>query len=60
MKDIKAVRGSDLVRAMVAEGNTSTRTSNSRSPTPARYARSISAFANNGGGRLLIGVRTTA
>ena len=57
MKDIKAVRGSDLVRAMVAEGEHEHQDFKFAISDARKIARSISAFANNGGGRLLIGVK---
>lgn len=57
MKDIKAVRGSRKVREMVAEGEHVNQDFKFAISDARKIARSLSAFANNSGGRLLIGVK---
>lgn len=57
MKDLRATRGTDLVRAMVAEGEHERQDFKFAISDAHKIARSISAFANNAGGRLLIGVK---
>lgn len=57
MKDLKAVRGNRLVREMVAQGEHERQDFKFSISDARKIARSVSAFANNGGGRLLIGVK---
>lgn len=57
MKDLKATRGAALIEAMVAEGEHQTQDFKYAITDARKIARSISAFANNCGGRLLIGVK---
>lgn len=57
MKDLKAVRGNRLVREMVAQGEHERQDFKFAISDARKIARSLSAFANNGGGRLLIGVK---
>lgn len=57
MKDLKAIRGADLVRRMIAEGEHEHQDFKFAISDARKIARSISAFANNSGGRLLIGVK---
>lgn len=57
MKDLKAVRGNRIVREMVAQGEHEKQDFKFSISDARKIARSLSAFANNGGGRLLIGVK---
>ena len=57
MKDLKAIRGAKLLREMVAEGEHVCQDFKFAISDARKIARSISAFANNSGGRLLIGVK---
>ena len=57
MKDLKAVRGNRIVREMVAQGEHEKQDFKFAISDARKIARSLSAFANNGGGRLLIGVK---
>lgn len=56
MKDLHANRASFLVRKLVAEGEHVNQDFKYTVNDPRKIARSISAFANRSGGRLLIGV----
>lgn len=57
MKDLKAIRGIKILTEMVAEGEHVTQDFKFAISDARKIARSISAFANNEGGRLLIGVK---
>lgn len=57
LKDLKACRGATLLRRMVAEGEHEHQDFKYAISDARKIARSISAFANNDGGRLLIGVK---
>lgn len=57
MKDLQAVRGARIVPEMVAEGEHEHQDFKFAISDARKIARSISAFANNDGGRLLIGVK---
>lgn len=57
MKDIKAVRGANILRRMIAEGEHENQDFKFAISDARKIARSLSAFANNSGGRLLIGVK---
>lgn len=57
MKDLKVVRGKRLLRDMVAEGEHERQDFKFAISDARKIARSLSAFANHGGGRLLIGVK---
>lgn len=57
MKDIRAVRGTRLIDRLIAEGEHDHQDFKHSVPDACKIARSISAFANNDGGRLLIGVK---
>ncbi len=57
MKDLRQTRGSRKVRDMIAEGEHETQDFKFAISDARKIARSISAFANNRGGRLLIGVK---
>ncbi len=57
MKDLPSQRGARKVRAMVAEGEHENQDFKYSISDARKIARSISAFANRGGGRLLIGVK---
>ena len=57
MKDLRAIRGAALIRRMVDEGEHVTQDFKYLISDARKIARSISAFANNRGGRLLIGVK---
>ncbi len=56
-KDLKAIRGAGLLRKMVSEGEHEHQDFKFAISDACKIARSISAFANNDGGRLLIGVK---
>lgn len=57
MKDLKAIRGARLLARLVAEGEHEQQDFKFAVSDPRKIARSISAFANRRGGRLLIGVK---
>lgn len=57
MKDLKAIRGAKLLARLVAEGEHEQQDFKFAISDPRKIARSISAFANRRGGRLLIGVK---
>lgn len=57
MKDLPSQRGARKVRAMVAEGEHERQDFKYSISDARKIARSISAFANHSGGRLLIGVK---
>lgn len=57
MKDIRAVRGAALIQSYIAQGEHEHQDFKFAVSDARKIARSISAFANNDGGRLLIGVK---
>lgn len=57
MKDIPAIKGRHLIARLIAEGEHEHQDFKFRISDARKIARSISAFANNDGGRLLIGVK---
>lgn len=57
MKDIRAVRGASLIHSLIAQGEHEHQDFKFAISDARKIARSISAFANNDGGRLLIGVK---
>lgn len=57
MKDLPALRGARYIRQLVAEGEHEHQDFKYLISDARKIARSISAFANNSGGRLLIGVK---
>lgn len=57
MKDLKAIRGKALITQLIAEGEHSRQDFKYAVSDSPKIARSISAFANCRGGRLLIGVK---
>lgn len=57
MKDIKAIRGSFYIARLIAEGEHEHQDFKYAISDARKIARSVSAFANNNGGRLLIGVK---
>lgn len=57
MKDIKGIRGEYYIAALIAEGEHERQDFKFAIPDSRKIARSLSAFANHSGGRLLIGVR---
>ena len=57
MKDLQAIRGTTILRRMVAEGEHERQDFKFAISDARKIARSISAFANREGGRLLIGVK---
>ena len=57
MKDIKAIRGSYYIARLIAEGEHEHQDFKYAISDARKIARSVSAFANNDGGRLLIGVK---
>ena len=56
MKDLKAIRASQLLHRLVEAGEHETQDFKFTVNDPRKIARSVSAFANNKGGHLLIGV----
>lgn len=57
MKDLKPRRGAYLLARLIAEGEHETQDFKHSVSDPMKIARSIAAFANHRGGRLLIGVK---
>lgn len=57
MKDLTAIRGKYYLRQIIAEGEHEQQDFKYSVSDALKIARSISAFANNRGGRLLIGVK---
>ena len=57
MKDIKAIRGKFYIHSLIQEGEHEHQDFKFAVNDAAKRAHSISAFANNDGGRLLIGVK---
>lgn len=57
MKDIKAIRGSYYIARLIAEGEHEHQDFKYAISDARKIARSVSAFANNDGGRLLVGVK---
>ncbi len=57
MKDIKAIRGKFYIQRLIEEGEHEHQDFKFAISDARKIARSLSAFANNGGGRLLIGVK---
>lgn len=57
MKDIKAIRGKFYIHRLIQEGEHEHQDFKYAITDAAKIAHSISAFANNDGGRLLIGVK---
>lgn len=57
MKDLKAIRGKHLIPRLIEEGEHVNQDFKFQISDARKIARSISAFANNTGGRLLIGVK---
>lgn len=57
MKDLRAIRGANIIPDMVAEGEHEHQDFKFAISDARKIARSISAFANNDGGRLIIGVK---
>lgn len=57
MKDIPHIRGKFYIAKLIAEGEHETQDFKYAVSDARKIARSISAFANNSGGRLLIGVK---
>ncbi len=57
MKDIKAIRGRYYIHGLIQEGEHEHQDFKFAISDASKIAHSISAFANNDGGRLLIGVR---
>lgn len=57
MKDIKVIRGKHLIPRLIEEGEHVNQDFKFQISDARKIARSISAFANNSGGRLLIGVK---
>lgn len=57
MKDLRAIRGRNYIRDLVAQGEHETQDFKFLVGDARKIARSISAFANNRGGCLLIGVK---
>lgn len=57
MKDLKAVKGTYYIRRLIEEGEHVTQDFKFAVNDARKIARSLSAFANNRGGRLLVGVK---
>lgn len=57
MKDLQAIRGARLLREWIAQGEHQTQDFKFAISDARKIARSLSAFANRDGGRLLIGVK---
>ena len=57
MKDIPSQRGARYIRSLVAQGEHQNQDFKFQISDARKIARSISAFANNSGGRLLVGVK---
>lgn len=57
MKDIPAIKGRHYIASLIAEGEHEHQDFKFQISDARKIARSISAFANNDGGRLLIGVK---
>lgn len=57
MKDLRAIRGANIIPDMVSEGEHVHQDFKFAISDARKIARSISAFANNDGGRLIIGVK---
>lgn len=57
MKDLKAIKGSHYIAGLIAEGEHEHQDFKFAISDARKIARSLSAFANNDGGRLLIGVK---
>ncbi len=57
MKDIKAIKGKFYIRGLIDEGEHEHQDFKYAISDARKIARSISAFANNDGGRLLVGVK---
>ena len=57
MKDLHAIRGARLLREWIAQGEHQTQDFKFAISDARKIARSLSAFANHEGGRLLIGVK---
>ena len=57
MKDLKAIKGKYYIHNLISEGEHEHQDFKFAITDAAKIARSISAFANNDGGRLLVGVK---
>lgn len=57
MKDLKSVRGSQYIARLISEGEHTCQDFKFAISDARKIARSLSAFANNRGGRLLIGIK---
>lgn len=57
LKDLKATRGSRYIRSLIEEGEHEHQDFKFAINDARKIARSLSAFANNDGGRLLVGVK---
>ena len=57
MKDLKAIRGYRYISELVARGEDETQDFKLTVNDARKIARTVSAFANNAGGHLLIGVK---
>ncbi len=57
MKDLRAVRGTHYINSLIAKGEHERQDFKFAISDARKIARSISAFANHSGGRLLIGVK---
>lgn len=57
MKDLQAIRGTRILREWIAQGEHQTQDFKFAISDACKIARSLSAFANRDGGRLLIGVK---
>ena len=57
MKDIKAIKGKFYIQGLIEEGEHEHQDFKFSISDARKIARSLSAFANNDGGRLLVGVK---
>ena len=57
MKDIKAIKGKFYIQGLIEEGEHEHQDFKFSISDARKIARSVSAFANNDGGRLLVGVK---
>lgn len=57
LKDLRAVRGRHYIQSLIEEGEHEHQDFKYKIQDARKIARSISAFANNDGGRLLVGVK---
>ena len=57
MKDLKGIKGSYYIASLIEQGEHEQQDFKFAIPDARKIARSLSAFANHSGGRLLVGVK---